>query len=68
VFSGHGNFPSAGAWSLLENEDEDINVVCKSSYEDYLAVGDNQGSIRIFKYPASTHRVSERKLPLRLTQ
>lgn len=45
-----------GAWSLLENEDEDINVVCKSSYEDYLAVGDNQGAIRLFKYPASTHR------------
>ncbi|KAF6019071.1 hypothetical protein EB796_022626 [Bugula neritina] len=46
-------YSTAGAWTHLEDDGEDINIVCKSSYEDYLAVGDNQGALRIFKYPTS---------------
>ena len=50
-------YSTAGAWTHLEDEEEDINIVCKSNYEDYLAVGDNQGSLKMFKYPASTPKV-----------
>ena len=48
---------TAGAWTHLTDEEDDLNTVCKSNYEDYLAVGDNQGSVRLFKYPASTTKV-----------
>lgn len=50
-------FSTAGAWTHLDDEEDDINTVCKSNYEDYLAVGDNQGSLKLFKYPASTTKV-----------
>lgn len=51
-------YSTVGAWTHLEDEQDDINIVCKSHYEDYLAVGDNQGALRLFKYPASTTKVS----------
>ena len=57
-------YSTAGAWTHLENEEDDINIVCKSNYEDYLAVGDNQGALRMFKYPAAIAKVSGDNLTL----
>lgn len=47
----------ASPWTQL-NENEDINVVCRSNYEDVLAVGDSSGTIKLYKYPASLPKVN----------
>ncbi|XP_074654603.1 77 kDa echinoderm microtubule-associated protein-like isoform X2 [Tubulanus polymorphus] len=48
-------FCTLGAWSNLDKGD-DINCVSRSNFRDILAVGENRGRIRLYKYPCSTHR------------
>lgn len=50
-------YSTASPWSHIETDDEDVNIVCKSHYEDLLAVGNNHGSLKLFKYPASSPKV-----------
>ena len=56
----------SGAWSTLR-EGEDINTAHVGSVSNHLAVGDNKGSVRLFRYPCSKDQVSVRQsscLPL----
>lgn len=57
-------YSTVSPWTHIEDDDEDINVVCKNSRSDLLAVGDNQGSLKLFKYPASSSKVVEITFPL----
>ena len=45
-----------GAWSNL-NEGEDINTISTSHFKDLLAVGDNQGILRLFQHPCTNEEV-----------
>ena len=49
-------FVYSGAWSNL-SEGEDINTVARSHQKDLLAVGDNQGVLRLFQHPCTSEQV-----------
>ncbi|XP_013411002.1 echinoderm microtubule-associated protein-like 2 isoform X2 [Lingula anatina] len=44
-----------GAWSNLV-EGEDLSCTARSHYRDYLAVGDTEGAVRLYKYPCAAHK------------
>ena len=54
-----------GAWSNL-TEGEDINVTHRGGHGNLLAVGDNQGTIKLYKYPCTADRVSVENITTRI--
>ena len=49
-------FVFIGAWSHLY-EGEDINCITTSHDNSYVAVGENLGAIKFYKYPCATYKV-----------
>ncbi|KAL5014035.1 hypothetical protein ScPMuIL_008305 [Solemya velum] len=49
------NHSLIGPWSNLK-KGEQLNVIDRSHYRDFIVTGDNRGRIRLYKYPSSTSK------------